>query len=461
MLEQEFHISELITGHLNGTLNLQQEQELKTWLELSAENRELLNALRNEAVLNGKLQDYHDVDSAELWKRAQEMISIKRPKAIQRRLWPRVAVAAAAVAAIVFGVWFYTYEVASSRKAPRNDVAYQNDVAPGKHRATITLANGKTIQLSEEKTGVVIDATNLTYNDGTVVDPLTGSSLRGGTTKQPHTSDEIIRESSVFKGTHELAKGSVAASRNAHRNDGEGADSKMAKGQGSDSKGANAKVQILTATTPRGGTYQITLPDGSKVWLNAASSLQFPAEFTGRNRVVTLVGEGYFEVAKNKIMPFIVKSKEQQVEVLGTHFNISAYENDKNTTTSLLEGSVRVSAASKGNAASPGAVSSSVLKPNQQSILKADVIKIMDIDPIQPVAWKNGYFMFASEPIGSIMKKLSRWYDVDVDYQGKITTEGFTGSVSKYENISEVLNTLELTGLVHFKIQGRRITVMP
>ena len=144
------------------------------------------------------------------------------------------------------------------------------------------------------------------------------------------------------------------------------------------------------------------------------------------------------------------------MQVLGTHFNISAYEDDKSTTTSLLEGSVLVRVLN-----GKGGAVSSILKPNQQSVLTGNVIKIREIDPNSPVAWKNGYFMFTGESIESIMKKLSRWYDVDINYQGKITREVFFGSVSKYEHISEVLNTLELTGLVHFKIEERRITVMP
>lgn len=326
------------------------------------------------------------------------------------RLWPRIVTIAATFAAIIFGIWFYTSRPVVTRNS---QTLTHNKIVPGKNTATLTLANGKVILLSDTKTGVLIDASKLTYYDGTVVDESPASPLPSTATGQALADPDP------------------------------------------------SKVG-MTISTPRGGTYQVTLPDGTKVWLNAASSLTYTAPLKERGgvRMVSLSGEAYFEVFKNKEQPFIVRSKNQELEVLGTHFNVSAYENDKNTLTSLLEGSVRVRTVNSESSSSYNAVSS-ILKPNQQSILTGNAFKIIDIDPIQPVAWKNGYFMFSSEPIESIMKKISRWYDVDIAYQGKITKEGFTGSVSKYENVSEVLNTLELTGLVYFKIEGRRITVMP
>jgi ferric-dicitrate binding protein FerR (iron transport regulator) len=221
-----------------------------------------------------------------------------------------------------------------------------------------------------------------------------------------------------------------------------------------------------TITTPRGGQYQIVLPDGSRVWLNAASSLKFPTFFPGSERNVELTGEAYFEVAKNKDKPFKVFSQNQTVEVLGTHFNINAYPDEGVISTTLLEGSVRVSKHSADGRKETG---ERLLKPGQQAKLGAD-IQVSNADVQAAMAWKNGYFVFAHEPIQNIMRQLSRWYDVDVVYQGKATTENFTGTISRFENISEVLDMLQLTGAVHFKIESqtgnmqkpqRRIIVMP
>lgn len=212
-----------------------------------------------------------------------------------------------------------------------------------------------------------------------------------------------------------------------------------------------------TITTPRGGQYQVNLPDGTKVWLNAASSLKFPLTFTDqKNRIVELSGEAYFEVAKNKHQPFKVvttvrpdqEGREQIIEVLGTHFNVNAYPDEESIVTTLLEGSIRLN-------------NKLTLKPNQQSIFAYDHFHVVPADTEEAVAWKNGYFMFANEDLRSIMRKISRWYNLEIVYQGKTTDNTFIGTVSRFKEVSEVLNILELTRTVHFKIEGRKITVMP
>jgi len=205
-----------------------------------------------------------------------------------------------------------------------------------------------------------------------------------------------------------------------------------------------------TIHTPRGGQYQVVLPDGSSVWLNAASSLKFPTVFSGNERKVELTGEAYFEVAKNKANPFIVTSGNQTLEVLGTHFNVNAYQDDGKIRTTLLEGSIKVSH-TKTNAFS-------LLVPGQQAQLEKE-IRVTKVDVHQSIAWKRGYFAFAGENIKTLMQQISRWYDVEVEYEGNLTTEGFVGSMSRFENVSEVLHMLELTGMVHFKIDGRKIIV--
>ncbi|MBO9673108.1 MAG: FecR domain-containing protein [Sphingobacteriaceae bacterium] len=208
-------------------------------------------------------------------------------------------------------------------------------------------------------------------------------------------------------------------------------------------------------STPRGGQYQVVLSDGTKVWLNAASVLHFPARFTGQQRLVTLEGEAYFEVAKDRHKPFKVLSAGQTVEVLGTHFNINSYADEKSTRTTLLEGSVRIRAKSHN-----GQENMAILKPGEQATNAAD-LKVTQADVQETIAWKNNQFTFHSKPLSAIMRDISRWYNVDVEYKGNISEKSFTGSVSRYAEIAKVLETLELTNMVHFKVEERRIIAMP
>lgn len=212
-----------------------------------------------------------------------------------------------------------------------------------------------------------------------------------------------------------------------------------------------------TITTPRGGQYQVVLPDGTKVWLNAASSLRFPTLFNTEERLVELQGEAYFEVTKNKKMPFRVITKTQQVEVLGTSFNISSYEDEAITKTSVLEGSVKVNQLSSSTSRR---VKSEILKSGQQSVLQGGTMKVFSVNIQESLAWKNNKFMFANENIESVMRKIARWYDVEIVYRDNVSHKAIWGSISRFEDISEILNLLELTGSVHFKIEGRRIYVM-
>jgi ferric-dicitrate binding protein FerR (iron transport regulator) len=205
-------------------------------------------------------------------------------------------------------------------------------------------------------------------------------------------------------------------------------------------------------STPRGGQYQVTLSDGTKVWLNASSSIRFPVIFTGDVRSVTITGEAYFEVAKNTAMPFKVKTTTSEVEVLGTHFNINSYDDEAVVKTTLLEGAVKV--ASLGN----GVLR--YLKPGQQSIInKEGKISIVEhADTEEAMAWRNGYFQFKSSDVKSILRQISRWYDVDIVYNGNINLH-FTGQLTRNENVSKVFEALSLTNEVHFKIDGKKIIV--
>jgi transmembrane sensor len=219
---------------------------------------------------------------------------------------------------------------------------------------------------------------------------------------------------------------------------------------------ASAQSDLALASnnisTPNGGQWQLILPDGSKVWLNSASSLDYPASFKNqKERVVRLTGEAYFEVAKDKKHPFIVKTDKQTVAVLGTHFNINAYDNEASVQTTLEEGRIKITNLN-GN--------EKILVPGQEAMLTGTHLVVHEADLTEALAWKNGYFRFNDENIQSIMRKLARWYDIEVQYKDDAPTEGLNGKVSRYKNISQVLKALEATKIVHFKIEGRRVTVM-
>ena len=211
-----------------------------------------------------------------------------------------------------------------------------------------------------------------------------------------------------------------------------------------------AKVSFNTLRTPRGGQYKVVLADGSEVWLNASSSLRFPTAFTGSDREVVLTGEAYFEVTKNKEKPFRVKVGDIQVNVLGTHFNINAYSDESAVKTSLLEGSVKIT---KGS-------TSGLLKPGEQGTLKwnGDKLEIKEVNMSEVMAWKNGLFQFEGADITTIMKQISRWYDVEIIYSGKVPVRRFEGKISRDAPLADVLKILELSD-VKFTVEGKKIIV--
>lgn len=281
----------------------------------------------------------------------------------------------------------------------KGDLAYQqklvkNDVAPGGNKAVLTLANGSKIILNDAKNGVL--------------------AKQGKTLLNKAKTNQLIY----------VPPASVTN---------------------------NLPVVYNTISTPRGGQFQVVLSDGTKVWLNAASSITFPTAFTKGERRVNITGEVYFEVAKNKHLPFRVIAGKQTVEVLGTHFNINAYPDENSIKTTLAEGSVKVSAGGQ----------TVFLKPDEQANVsnsgKADIsINTVDTDDI--LAWKEGSFVFEKADIPFIMRQASRWYDVTIKYEGNISDRRFTGSISRSVNLSELLKMLKYTG-VNFRISDKTIVV--
>lgn len=222
---------------------------------------------------------------------------------------------------------------------------------------------------------------------------------------------------------------------------------------------AATEVMYNTMSTPKGGQFKLRLPDGTDVWLNAASSITYPTAFVGKDRMVTITGEAYFEVAKDKSKPFHVKVNNMDVEVLGTHFNINSYADEADIKTTLLEGSVKVSIGKN----------RSMLKPGQQAIAeswgpqngKSQSITIKNgVDLDQVIAWRSGLFNFNKVSLQEVMRQIARWYDVEIEYQGQIKPMQFGGEIQRDLNLSEVLEGLKETG-IHFRIEGRRLIVLP
>lgn len=274
----------------------------------------------------------------------------------------------------------------------------EKDIHPGGNKAILTLADGKAIVLNEAADGELLNAAGI-----------------------------LIRKTGNGQLVYEVAADQIGAAANTYN----------------------------TITTPKGGTYQVILPEGTKVWLNAASSIKFSASFASlKERKIELTGEAYFEVAKDAKRPFKVHTDKQEVTVLGTHFNISSYADESMLKTTLFEGSVKVSNLHK-------VEDQVILKPGQQSVIANGKITVDQADIDEVLAWKNGLFVFNDEPLEYIMKKVSRWYDVEVIYEpGLDKNKLFGGSVSRFDKVSKVLRQLELTGGVHFKIEEGRIIAM-
>ena len=207
--------------------------------------------------------------------------------------------------------------------------------------------------------------------------------------------------------------------------------------------------QQNTISTPSGSEFELLLPDGTNVWLNAGSSITYPTHFNGTYRAIKLLGEAYFDVAKNKDQPFVIDANGTQIKVLGTQFNVHAYQNEETVKTTLVTGAILVK--------------SKKLKPGQQAITfpTSERVTISAVDLQEATAWRQGYFYFADEKLPTVMKTLARWYDIDVSYSGDLHNKTFGGTISRYEDFNKLLKAIELTGSVHFQINGRRVMVSP
>ena len=384
--------AELILKFLRNELTVAEKAELDTWLSEGEANRKLFNELTDEATVQSEINLMEQFPANGAWEViAAKTVHAPKPVNSIRKMQPWYFMAAAAFLLIasvtVFQLW---NKQTVKTESVKTELEKASSIAPGTNKALLTIADGSVIEIGEASNGLLSKQNNvdLLVNDGEI-------------SYKPNGKDE--------------------------------------------------EVLFNTITTPKGGQYRLVLADGTKVWLNAASSLKYPTAFIGNERNVELQGEGYFEVAHNASKPFkVLIEGKGAVTALGTQFNINSYADESFTKTTLIEGKVKVSS---GNDVV-------VLMPNQQArIPEAGKIYFeAGVDTEEVIAWKNGRFIFKSANIEHIMKQIARWYDIEVTYKNKNNEDKFSGIVSRSGNLSDVLRIMSEGG-VKFKVDEKNIIV--
>lgn len=399
MANEDFsRIGELILKHYNDDLSVEEEIELNHWLNLSEDNYRLLERFADAGYVRQQLQRLQKADKEAAWDKILETISearvIEMPAPVPRRAgWRRLAIVAALIGLIIAGagIWFKNQPAGRVSVAIRSK--FGSDVRPGSDKAVLTLADGSTILLAAAGNGTIA--------------------------RQGNTKIEKIDSGRLSYNAPDEQPGAIVYN---------------------------------TLATPPAGQFQVILPDGTRVWLNNASSLRYPTSFREKSREVELKGEAYFEVAPNSALPFKVRVNDLAVDVLGTSFNIMAYGDEASVKTTLLSGGVRIIAGNNNISLKPG---------EQAQIGASGVINVAkDIDTDGVIAWKNGLFHFERADLRSVMRVLARWYDVEVVYEGTVTDHLYGGDIQRNLNLSQVLDILQ-RNQVHFSIDNRKITVRP
>ncbi|OKL40020.1 FecR family protein [Pontibacter flavimaris] len=388
--QEQFDKANLILRHLRDELSPLEEKELELWLSSGEGNRRLFEKIKGEQ--EQAMAFLSSLDTENAWQRIASQTVAQAPA---NSRWRNTSL--------------WKYAAAISLILATSVVIYQTQLK--KHSQTVATAKIEPAQKAEQ----ILpggDKAMLTSSDGTV---FVLEELENGTVR-----DE--------KGVRVSKKDGLVSFEIAET--------------------GSEQVFFNTISTPVGGQYQVVLPDGSKVWLNAASSLHFPSAFTGRERVVELTGEGYFEISRDIQKPFIVKVNAATVEVLGTHFNIMSYANEGRIATTLLEGSVKV-----GNGSA-----TKVLVPGQQATIGKEIL-LKEVDVDEAVAWKNGLFYFNNADIATVMRQLERWYGIEASYSGEKPKKHFSGIISRDTEIDKVLEMLALTRAIQFRTEGRKIII--
>lgn len=392
----ELRLTYLYRQYIANRSSAEELQELELMLK-NSDNESAISSLLDATWNDLDILNAKDISQDQADQIYKSIIKNNPQEKRTFKLWA-IRIAATILLCLSIGLIIYrTYTPQSLQKtAIKTTKPKAQDFMPGKNKAVLTLSNGNEVVLDDSQSG------------------------------------EIASQGGVV--INKLNDGQIAyTSANA------------------DKKNASSASQLNTLTIPKGGQYQLTLPDGTLVYLNSASSLTYPTKFVGTERKVTLSGEAYFEVAKNPKMPFIVNvNNKQQIQVLGTHFNVEAYTDERVINTTLLEGSVKILYKNK----------QALLKPGQVAInnMGADLdIKPADID--EAMAWKNGLFIFNNENITTVMKKISRWYDVEVVFKGNMENVNFLGNYSRTKSLASLLKNIQLMEDVNITIEGRRITV--
>lgn len=386
MYEKIEQVRNLVIKHLETGLDEEEQRYLEEWMDESPINRDAIREFMEEATMLAGINNLYQ-SRERVWKRLE-----KSPRLIdtRRRIWLWTAVAATLLLLVSAGAIFNYIHKQYSLNADKT--VSINDVDPGGNNAVLTLADGSIIILDKAQNG------SLSHQGNTNIIKLNNGKLLC----RPSSNDTI------------------------------------------------AQSRINTLATPRGGQYQITLPDGTKIWLNSASSIKFPTVFTGKERRVEITGEVYFEVAKNAAKPFIVKiNNSLEVKALGTSFNINAYNDESAVKTTLLEGKVMVS--------------SVILSPGQQASLDAQgIINVSVADTDQTLAWKNGKFIFHNVDIATILREISRWYDLEIEIKGKLPDRTFFLEGRRTAKLSEILRGLEVNHIpFQLDAENRKLTVNP
>ena len=387
-------LSYLLKVYSDGKATIDEEQELFDWVATG--NEQPIKKHIEELVSSYNSNEVVPlVDWEQLYQQIVEEKNSRNIQPVVRKMaWPRWVAAAAMLLLLGTGYYFLTATNKEKRELVGIEQPKRNDIAPPNTvNAILTLSNGQKI---------ILDSTG----NGTLA-------MQG--------SVNVIK----------LADGQIVY------------------------RGISKEVQYNTLSNPRGSkVISLILADGSKVWLNSASSLRYPTSFTGKERKVEITGEAYLEVAHNPAMPFIVSKGNTSIKVLGTHFNVNAYDNESSLNVTLLEGSVSIT--------TTGSQHSKVIKPGEQAQVggKGDIELANSVDLNEVMAWKNGMFSFKNADIESIMREVSRWYDVDVVFEKPIE-EKFYAEVSRNTSVSTLLEMLGATEAVHFKIVGKTISVMP